>query len=46
MKVGKGPYLVTEACEYRENFLKFRPYAAVVLNIDRDHLTFSRTSNT
>jgi UDP-N-acetylmuramate--alanine ligase len=42
VKVGKGPYLVTEACEYRENFLKFSPYAAVVLNIDRDHLDFFR----
>ena len=46
VKVGKGPYLVTEACEYRENFLKFRPYAAVVLNIDRDLLDFFRDLNT
>ena len=42
VKVGKSSYLVTEACEYKENFLKFHPYTAVVLNIDRDHLDFFR----
>ncbi len=40
VKTGKGPYLITEACEYRENFLKFHPYVAVILNIDEDHLDF------
>ncbi len=42
VKVGKSPYLITEACEYKENFLKFHPYAAVILNIDQDHLDFFR----
>ncbi len=42
VKTGKGPYLITEACEYRENFLKFYPYIAVILNIDEDHLDFFR----
>ena len=42
VKVGKSPYLVTEACEYKENFLRFLPYIAVILNIDRDHLDYFR----
>lgn len=42
VKTGKSPYLITEACEYRENFLKFFPYIAVILNIDHDHLDFFR----
>lgn len=40
VKVGKSGYLVTEACEYKENFLKFNPYIAVILNIDQDHLDY------
>lgn len=31
-------FFVTEACEYKKNFLLLRPEAAIVLNIDRDHL--------
>ncbi|MGI6703940.1 MAG: UDP-N-acetylmuramate--L-alanine ligase [Clostridia bacterium] len=42
VKVGSSPYLVTEACEYRENFLKFLPYIAVILNVDQDHLDYFR----
>jgi len=35
---GKGNYLITEACEYKKNFLDIEPTVAVVLNIDDDHL--------
>ncbi len=31
-------YFVTEACEYKANFLKLSPETAVVLNTDADHL--------
>lgn len=31
-------YFVTEACEYKKNMLKIRAEAAVLLNIDRDHM--------
>ncbi len=31
-------YFLTEACEYRKNLLKIPATAAVVLNIDRDHM--------
>jgi UDP-N-acetylmuramate--alanine ligase len=38
--VGQSQYFVTEACEYVESFLKFYPYIAVILNIERDHLDY------
>lgn len=31
-------FFVTEACEYKRNILKIQPTAAVLLNIDRDHM--------
>ncbi|MBQ8309089.1 MAG: UDP-N-acetylmuramate--L-alanine ligase [Clostridia bacterium] len=31
-------YFVTEACEYKRNLLKIQAEAAVLLNIDRDHM--------
>lgn len=31
-------YFVTEACEYKKNFLKLRSTHAIVLNIDKDHM--------
>lgn len=31
-------YLITEACEYKKNFLYLKPTVAVVLNSDADHL--------
>ena len=40
VKVGKSEYFVTEACEYCESFLKFYPFVAAVLNVERDHLDY------
>lgn len=37
-KVGKGRWLVAEADESDGSFLKFRPYVAVVTNIENDHM--------
>lgn len=31
-------YLITEACEYKKNFLKLTPDTAVILNSDADHI--------
>lgn len=31
-------YFITEACEYRKNFLLLKPNIAVVLNTDADHI--------
>lgn len=40
VKVGKGDYFITEACEYRDSFLELRPKIEVILNIDSDHLDY------
>jgi len=44
-KIGNGPYMVAEACEYKDSFLSFRPFGAIVLNIDEDHLDYFRDLN-
>jgi len=36
---GEGPFVV-EACEYDRSFLELRPRAAVITNIDRDHMDY------
>jgi UDP-N-acetylmuramate--alanine ligase len=41
-RAGRGPHLVAEACEFDRSFLSLRPRAAVVTNIDRDHLDYYR----
>lgn len=40
VRVGESEYFITEACEYYENFLKFYPYVAAILNIEKDHLDY------
>lgn len=40
IKLGSNDYLLTEACEYKANILKYFPTMAIVLNIDEDHLDF------
>jgi len=42
VRVGKSKYFVTEACEYTESFLKFYPFIAAILNIEKDHLDYFR----
>lgn len=42
-KVGNSEYFIIEACEYVESFLKFRPKAEIILNIDNDHLDYFKT---
>ncbi len=37
-RVGKGEWMVVEACEAYESFLDLRPEIAVVTNIEADHL--------
>lgn len=41
-KVGNSEYFITEACEYKQSFLRFFPYVGIILNIDADHLDFYR----
>lgn len=40
---GREEFFITEACEYVDSFLTLRPYIAVVLNIDSDHLDYFKT---
>lgn len=44
-RIGSNKYFITEACEYVESFLKFKPYLAVVLNIEADHLDYFKDIN-
>lgn len=39
-RAGGKKYLVTEACEYMDNFLDLRPKIEIILNIDSDHLDY------
>ena len=39
-RIGNSEYFITEACEYKESFLKFFPYVGIILNIDADHLDY------
>ncbi|MGG7164665.1 UDP-N-acetylmuramate--L-alanine ligase [Clostridium ihumii] len=43
--IGKSDYFITEACEYKESFLKFYPYIGVILNVEEDHLDYYRDLN-
>lgn len=40
VRTGNSGFFITEACEYVDSFLKFRPNIALILNIDRDHLDY------
>lgn len=40
LRLGDSEYFITEACEYVESFLKFYPFAGIILNIDADHLDY------
>ncbi|MTI94122.1 MAG: UDP-N-acetylmuramate--L-alanine ligase [Firmicutes bacterium] len=37
-RLGRGPFVVAEACESDHSFLKYNPYAAIITNVDPDHL--------
>ena len=37
---GSYGLLLTEACEYKRNFLKFNPTMEVILNVEEDHLDY------
>lgn len=37
-KSGKGPHFILEACESDGTFVKYFPFAAIITNIDADHL--------
>lgn len=42
---GKSDYLVLEADEYQKSFLHYSPIAAIITNIDREHLDVYKNLN-
>lgn len=40
VKLGSKDLLLTEACEYKGNILKYFPTTSIILNIDEDHLDY------
>ncbi len=42
-KMGKGKYLVIEACEYDGSFLNYDPKIIVITNVDKEHLDYFKT---
>ena len=40
VKIGDNQLLITEACEYKGNVLKFHSTIGILLNVDNDHLDF------
>ncbi|EOD00338.1 UDP-N-acetylmuramate--alanine ligase [Caldisalinibacter kiritimatiensis] len=45
VKLGDNECLLTEACEYKGNFLKFYPTTGIILNIEEDHLDYFKDIN-
>ena len=45
IKLGSKDYILTEACEYKANILKYFPTMAIILNIDEDHLDYFKNMN-
>ncbi|WP_427339321.1 UDP-N-acetylmuramate--L-alanine ligase [Caloranaerobacter sp. DY30410] len=45
VKIGKENIFLTEACEYKGNFLKFNPNIGIILNIEEDHLDYFKNIN-
>ncbi|MDR7855662.1 UDP-N-acetylmuramate--L-alanine ligase [Tissierella sp.] len=43
VRIGSKEYILTEACEYKGNILKYFPTMAVILNIDEDHLDYFKS---
>lgn len=40
IKLGSRDLIITEACEYKGNILKYFPTIAIILNMDNDHLDY------
>ncbi len=45
VKINSDEYILTEACEYKGNILKYFPTMAIILNIDEDHLDYFKNIN-
>jgi len=43
VRLGQGEYVVVEACEAYDSFLDLSPYAAVITNVEAEHLDYYHT---
>ena len=40
LRVGESEFFISEACEYTNSFLNFRPKYSIILNVEAEHLDF------
>jgi UDP-N-acetylmuramate--alanine ligase len=40
LRLGSKEFLIFEACEYVESFLKFNSYSTIITNVEEDHLDY------
>lgn len=40
LRIGKSDVFISEACEYTNSFLNFRPKYSIILNVEAEHLDF------
>ena len=45
LRVGKSDVFISEACEYTNSFLNFRPKYSIILNVEAEHLDFFKDIN-
>ena len=45
LRVGNSEVFISEACEYTNSFLNFRPKYSIILNIEAEHLDFFKDIN-
>lgn len=43
--LGKGDFFIAETCEYKNAFLDLHPKAAIVTNVEMDHIDFFKNFN-
>lgn len=45
VRIGGGPYFITEACEYKDSFLRLTPHTSAILGVQADHLDYFKNVN-
>lgn len=43
LHIGGNKYFITEACEFRDSFLKLKPTVSVVTNVEFEHVDYFKT---
>ncbi len=43
IRIGNSDIFISEACEYKDSFLKFFPHIAIVLNVEIDHVDYFKS---